>query len=440
MRSLVLLAASLSALAASGCYTPLYSTGTVTPTETATLATSHRDELALRTTDGGVVRIGPESWVRVRRKDGTYVTAHQARDFEVDAEGFSVDARLFPLDERFARARVSGLAERTKQWLRAHASGCEDDGGDPCVGVPEDRPDPWAPFVERVSAQARAFGEPTGAWSFAAPYGAGWTTPLSGDRLHAAIARGVRIGDGARWSEVDVVDVGYVNGAKTFGASVAMTTAAFAANLLLLGLAAGSSVRMGEAGPTFKGSAVPSVPTSAPETDKPLQGTPVNLTDEALRVVPDTVEPLLSKQVRRRSTIEPTVSLKGGADLARARLLESRATALVRLGEVVELGGGVRALDVRSADLRAGDLGGFGYVGSFFDLDARRRFEIALGLDLGATHDVGFVSSVDLGLRVRPARSMLVGAYPFNPTLTATPLAPGRYFAFPSRLEVAWLF
>lgn len=165
---------------------------------------------------------------------------------------------------------------------------------------------------------------------------------------------------------------------------------------------------------------------------------PVPLPGTKLSLPP---QPLFTKDASRKGHVRFVGAVEGGTDFLTKDNGVGGASLAFRLGEAVELGGGVHLAAApgdpadRSSEVKAGWMG-FGRLLTHFDCDADRRVALLLGLEAGAG-EPRFYGRAMYGLRVRLVDGLSVGIYPFNASLTyGRELRP----SFPSTAELSYAF
>ncbi|HEY3450913.1 MAG TPA: hypothetical protein VGK67_31445 [Myxococcales bacterium] len=186
-------------------------------------------------------------------------------------------------------------------------------------------------------------------------------------------------------------------------------------------------------------------PAYAPELAE-AELAPVPLPGAAPAVQP---EPLFTSMTSRRGHVRLVGALEGGTDLTATSNGVGGASLALRLGDVVELGGGARLAvaperpSEASAALRQSWLG-FGRLLAHFDLDSDRRVAFVLGAECGAGHPKIYGRAI-YGLRVRLVDGLAVGLYPYNASVAVYDLASRQrrdlgWFSFPSTAELSYAF
>lgn len=183
--------------------------------------------------------------------------------------------------------------------------------------------------------------------------------------------------------------------------------------------------------------------TPAPDTEPPpgMPAQPVRLT---LHSNPGATSPLFTRRTRRRATIRFIGGLEGGGDLLIRDGGTAQAMVGMRILDVLELGVGAHLLVHRGSGVdephRASWMGVF-RLNLHFDLDARRRVALPIGVDVGTGHATIY-TRLNLGVRVRLTRHLSLGLYPFNPTYTAfkddTLKRKFGWWSFPTTIDLSF--
>lgn len=113
------------------------------------------------------------------------------------------------------------------------------------------------------------------------------------------------------------------------------------------------------------------------------------------------------------------------------------AAAVVRLGNVVEIGGGFRQMF--PTQLSGPEGLGFFRFGLNLNLDQRHLFAVPIGFDMGTSFgNDAILYKVNAGLRLNITPNVAVGAYPLNPTYFEN--TTGFGWGFPSSAELSFSF
>lgn len=259
-----------------------------------------------------------------------------------------------------------------------------------------------------------------------------------------------------RWSDLVAVEVNDVDAGRTVVGIVAGTSlvvlAAAAEVLVLAALeaATGGHLHGGDLGITrgamnavleHAGERPEDAPEALTHGDAAAVGEPVVL-----------VSPLFAREARRRDIVRFGASVETGIEVS-GNLMQSEATAMLGLRwlNVLELGAGLSTVtgpltDDSGAATAATTTGLWATsrviprarLGLHLDMDANRRFALALGQQVG----VGTHGWVDLrtewGLRVRLNDRLQAGIYPVNPRISWPGTAAART-TYVSALELSWL-
>lgn len=185
------------------------------------------------------------------------------------------------------------------------------------------------------------------------------------------------------------------------------------------------------------------VTSPSPSSGPPVIGAVGDDGEERLRA--DDARPLFGDAARRRSIVRVVAAFDGGRDFSSTPRNQAGVTALVRLFNFIELGGGLRWLGaIPGHDAARPDLLGFARVGIHAEIDAHRRFAFPFALDLGAGRDLAFYARLAFGLRVRIDDDWALGLYAFNPTYTrykaGTAQLDAPRWSFPSGVEATFTF
>jgi len=116
----------------------------------------------------------------------------------------------------------------------------------------------------------------------------------------------------------------------------------------------------------------------------------------------------------------------------------------MRILDVLELAAGAHLMihrgEDQTQDHRASWIGVF-RLNLHFDVDARRRFALPLGFDLGAGQAT-FYARLNFGLRIRVTRRLSLGIYPFNPTYAqfkdTTLKRKTGWWSFPTTIDLSF--
>ncbi|MFH2009200.1 MAG: hypothetical protein ABI333_21605 [bacterium] len=292
----------------------------------------------------------------------------------------------------------------------------------------------------------------------------------------------------ALWSEIYAADVVNLSGGRTYGALLAATLlvgvvvlmiagggkgkgggkllsgvgragARASAHALYGGLRLGVIIAHGARPPSVEqppGDASPAPPPADPTTPPDESGTPPP--PPAPPPAPgETVSipaPLVRSQhafsgvVRRQSRVRFLGALEGGSDLTMHDGGSVQALLGLRIYDALELGLGARMLVHRGTRTATPQTHRSSWmavlrVNAHLDLDANRRVALPLGFDVGTGQATVYVR-MTFGLRVRVARFLHVGLYPFNPTYTRfkddTLLRDYEWWSFPSSLDLLFTF
>jgi hypothetical protein len=255
-----------------------------------------------------------------------------------------------------------------------------------------------------------------------------------------------------RWNDLVAVEVNDVDTGRTVVGIVAGTSLVVLAAatevlvLAALGAASGGHLHGGDVG-LARGAmnAVLEHAGERPEDD------PEALThgDEVTGADPVVlVSPLFAAEARRRDIVRFGASVETGIETSGNLMLsEATVTLGLRLLNVLEFGAGLSTVTDGSAGTTAPtetDLWARSRViprarlGLHLDLDANRRFALALGQQVG----VGTHGWIDLrtewGLRVRLNDRLQVGLYPVNPRVSWPGTATART-TYVSAVDVTWM-
>lgn len=442
--------------------------------------------VALATTAGWRSRLDPNTWVRLENKRGGFSKTIRAADLRVDARGVFAPTRL-SMTDALGAIRIEGIDEGVRElveptpgvsvkqlrggalliegrpaelsaWVGAFVKRVTDrfpldetpglvrarDNGAVALCGDLDEPGCVAAAGDRVELMRweRDMPELIGTWRLRV--GATWQAPLAGSSLLVTLRWGVDSIAHYPWAEIAAVELTDVSGVKTAGAIVgyaAITTALLP--LALLG--AGFGALPGRGGSSGSGGGSGGNALSLGRVGGlggghvPADGAWTGALDATPRA--DTRR-LFSGSARRKSAVRFTLSGDTAVDTLRAGSLVERLSLGVRLGDLVELGGGLGYAWVPGATERH-DLFGFVRLGLHLPLDAAHKYAIPLGLDFGTYMPDGYLrvkhARLDLGLRRRIGDDLFVGAYLFNPTYLATNREEKRW-SLSSGLEISAAF
>lgn len=373
-------------------------------------------------------RIDPNSVIQLRNANGAWTPQLWGRDLHVDGTGVWVEkANVRPV--RFAdQIEITGAPDDLIAALAASqpASGELRQAGDTVV----------------IAADRSALG----AWIAAVSPGPkvhsirvhtaeqGWRAPLYNSRLADMDLLATSTKLGWRWDEVAAIKVQNLSGGKTAAAIVGTAAVAvvLAPVLLLAGTAGGmrnyDGPTRGSSGPTVRGTL-------------DTAGTLVDLAVTADRAHPMgtwapqlapaesvSAKPLFSTGAQWRSAIRPTLAMDAGAASDRDSL-GTGLVARVRLGDVFEIGGGVR--EVWAHDTRGWlrSTTKVFQVGLHLPLDAGYRFALPWSFEASGGGHVAHDLRMPWGLRYTSASGRyFVTAMPATPQwMRTTSQRTGRW-------------
>lgn len=442
-----------------GCYTPRYSVATVPAAQLAVLHTGgHTEELVVRSADGSRVRIGPTTLLRFQGLDGAHTRAFPARELVVTADGIHGNVRRVAIANARG-ARVWGLDTDHLALLEATAPSqnawAADRNGAGELNADGPALVSWLQKFLRRAAERQPISKPgdqwtkrtLGRWSFNLVERGGWSEPVDGAALVAAIGNALEIRDGIRWADLRSAEIANVSGGKTIFTTIGVTVVNSAIGVFLVAaatLGAAASLRWGEAGPRFSQPTF-SATTFAASTLAPRGGgspaPPLRSGDATSAPVTGSPVRLFASSQRRRSIISPLFAFEAGTDLRDATAFTGSLVAVARIGEAYEIGGGIRQRWLSEQPGGTRSLGGLFRIGMVFDLTAGRRLSIPLSFDLGGAQRIDFDFKINAGLRIGITRSLSIGVQPFNPLYTTYARGFGRAqprWSFPTSIEVGW--
>ncbi len=448
------------AIAASGCYLPHYTKRRVADADLGQLRRAGRtSEIILHSPEGEPIRLGPRSYIRFQRTDGSFTQGYEASDLSVSEEG--VTSPGVPNDDAVIQIRVTGLGAPRAAILAEIAPRSAS-----LVPLPGRSYDlvgsnralfNWVrAYVKEMDALKKGEQPNQTRLGAAGEWRAlglrGWGPPTDGDLL----GNGFLLPDGLRWEEITGVEIAYVDG-KTLGTSALLTGAftlgAAAAGIIGAGMQAGGGLaRMSGASGSSNGSrssggssggGVGEGIGTGVLSDAPPFG-PRDPAERASLVennrVPSGTRKMFSIGMRIRGMAQPVLALESGGDLRQHDELGTNAVLSVRAIQAIEVGGGVRQIWRRgSVENPERSYGGFLHLGIAFDLDVARRVTIPVAYDLGGVNRAGVYMKFAAGVRVRVAEKLSVGLYPFNPVYTGTSHRSSGW-NFPTTLELGYLF
>lgn len=388
----------------------------------------HTAGFVVKTTTPWRERIDPSSVIQLRNASGAWTPQLWGRDLHVDGTGVWVEApNVRPV--RFAdQIEITGTPDELVAALAAAqpASAELHQTGDTVVLAAERGV--LAAWIAAVSPgpKVHAIRVHTAEQ--------GWRAPLYHSRLvdMDLLTTSTRLG--WRWDEVAAIKVRNLSGGKTAGAIVGTAAVAVVvAPILLLASTAGGVKNYD--GPTGR--------SSGPTLDGTLDtaGKLVDLAIEADRAHPRgtwaprlapaeslSATPLFSTGAQWRAVIRPTVSLDAGA----ASAGDSAGTGLalrVRLGDVFEIGGGVREVWAHDARGWLRSTTKVFQAGLHLPLDAGYRFALPLGFEASGGGHVAHDLRVPWGLRITSASGRyFVTAMPATPQwMRTTTQQTGRW-------------
>jgi hypothetical protein len=197
-------------------------------------------------------------------------------------------------------------------------------------------------------------------------------------------------------------------------------------------------------------SGAPPPPPPPPPTAGTPNGAPTGAPHTAARPPTAWTAPLptFSRLTNRRAAIRLVGTLGIGSDLTTYDTLSSSAFLGFRAYDAFEMALGARLY--RHRGTRATTPQDFQNswmavlrLGAHLDLDARRWVALPIGVDVGGG-TAQFHMRINLGIRIRVARWLHVGLYPFNPTYThfkdETLKQNIAWWSFPTELELAFTF
>lgn len=443
----------------------------------------YAEAVIIRRPDGLPVRLSAGSDIRFLRTDGARTAWVSAGDLRVQGDALRIRHRL-PLSLASA-VRVQGLgvllASALHGSMPAGAQLVEQAGGDLEMRATGATLEKWivdfftqaALLWEDEDAYARYlrsaqqggttpdsrrdvglwrlrlddWGRPLGRWAFYVDP-QGWLSPLPGAAfltLHADLARvtfalpSLPVEDGLHLSDVLQVDVKNISGAYSLGLWGAAVTTLSA---WMLG---------GRLAASLSGRALDTLLDRDALADESANDARLWRPGLALpQAGPG--RPLFYPSARRRAIVQVVSKADTASELHDLEKgFSIGAFVGLRLWDVFEFGAGPRYLyprlppqDPSAGWLQAPTLIAVVSHSAHLPLDVRHRVAALLGLDLGGGGDAEVYVRFALGLRVRVATDLFVGAYPWNPTyINYNPGAPARSVSgwmFPSSLELGGAF
>lgn len=416
----------------------------------------------MQTTSRWRARIDPNTQLRFESRNGEWTARVSARGLYVDREGAWTD-RTLPLATTLDSVRITQLdgayaaqleATRPTDGRVAWDRGAWVLAAEPAVLVawidrielaiarfaPEDEVvhchisgsrshcddlglhgDEAKLYILRVDHGA----EPLGSWQLHSS-ASGWSPPLHGYKLVDVLQHGRDERVGWRWVDVANVEVENLSGPKMLGAIVGIAALVGAGAEVGAPLAlAGGGLRFGNGGPGAGASVhqgVPSMGGGGSGSDAAETWTP------ELAALPDlAARPLFASGARVRAIVLPTVALD--TTLAtRGDVISSGLSGRVRLGGVVEIGGGVRSEETRDVTgWRHATTGDF-QLGLHLPLDAGGRVAIPVGFEVGGGGDIALDLRFPWGLRYTCASGRwFATAAPATPSYLQVRGEPSRW-------------
>lgn len=233
----------------------------------------------------------------------------------------------------------------------------------------------------------------------------------------------LRSEDGLPWAGIRLAEVTNLSGGRTFGSLMAHTAMTA---LLLPVVALGAGLTKGANFGSLSGS----LSSSASASDLSIQDLPTEpangaaaspvLGDGRLGAPGAEAAPLFSSGMRRQAIARFVLAGEAVTDLISRDGMNAGLSLVVRFWDLLEVGGGWRYL-LTALPSSVGDQLYHSHIGLFraglhLDLDARRRFAIPLGVELGGGAAVRAQFRCNLGLRVRLVDRVFAGVYLFNPS------------------------
>ncbi|MBA3464667.1 MAG: hypothetical protein H0T46_32340 [Deltaproteobacteria bacterium] len=378
----------------------------------------HRAGFVVDTTTPWNERIDPNTKVRLRNADGAWSTVLDGRDLHVDGRGVWIDSGSIPALRWADQIEIAGAPPELMDAIEAArpaAGELRADGDAWIMGGPPGVLRPWIAALAPTELDSRL-----ASFRIHTPQ-QGWRRPLYSSRFVDGLRMSFDSKVGWRWDDVAQIRVQNLSGGKTLAAIIG--TSALAIVVVPIALAYGGLKSVGNHG---------GAPTRPLELDGQGAELAARIVDEAFD--PDRVtvrgswapqlaatesvdaRPLFSTGANVRSVIRPTIELEAGAasagDLAGTGLL-----ARIRLGDVFEIGGGVRQVMSRDETGWKRSTTHVFQAGLHLPLDAGYRFAIPLGFEASGGGAIAHDLRIPWGLRY----TSKTGRY----FVTAMPATPG---------------
>lgn len=324
-------------------------------------------------------------------------------------------------------------------------------------------------------------GKSLGLWNVSFPGASNLS--LQGPELLRSWQHGVQLYDTLSWKQIHAAQIENLHGPKTLGAIVG--TAALAVviapfTFALRGLGGASRGSSGGSGFTLAArgieAAAGAAVSGAAKADRRAQLKQLNrqtkrqlskkkkhelgksegfptgqgLAQGHLQTPGRSVQSLFTPFEKRRSLFQFVAALDSGVDFIQPNGMESRVFLGFRISEFFTIGGGLRMSwnnlfvpGFQAVNSRP-NLEGFFRMGVHLELEPSYRVAFPLSVDLGGGNATTFYMRLNAGIRVRIWRSLHVGLYPFNPTLTLVdpeqqPANP-KPWSFPTTIEFGGSF
>ncbi len=395
----------------------------------------------LDTPDGGRVRVDANSRVRFTLNGGQKTPWLKARNLRTGSQGLFVGGRVrLGVLDGLEASNLSGSDLASLGGDPTGAPGCRFFGDTAMGGV-----------LRKLSNAERI---PSGRWRARLPDGS-WTTWMHGAALMQAHEHGLWLESGVLWSDITEAEVRNFSGGKTLGMIVVGTAVA----ATVVAIAVGS--KHGPSGPKVRPASHHGVHHVAHSLHHGLHITAALLhTHEPLPTwraplppaAPGVAQPslysstsgsttLFTGTTRRKATLQVVPSLQTLSTLDAPEGLEQSLALSLRLKEVWEFGGGLRAANLAAPK---GEpvfrMIGFARAGLHLNLDDNHRVAVPLSIDIAAGQGVVMQARLNLGVRIRLTDKVALGLSAPSPTSSWMRLPNNKVvhrWSFPAGLELS---
>ena len=359
-------------------------------------------------------RVDPNTKLRLRNAEGAWSPVLEGRDLHVDDRGVWIDSGSIPALRWADQIEIAGAPA---QLLDAIEAARPADGELRANGTAWIMSGALRPWMEALAGRPE-IDERLASFRVHTPQ-QGWRAPLYGSRFIDGLRRSFDSKVGWRWDEVAQIRVQNLSGGKTLAAIIG--TSALAIVIAPIALAYGGLRSVGNHGGapvrpiSIDGTKVEAAARIVDEAFDPERVTVPGSWAPQLAASESThARPLFSTGANVRSVIRPTLELDAGA-ATDGDLMGTGLLARIRLGDVFEIGGGVR--EVMSRDDRGWKRSTTHVfqAGLHLPLDAGYRFAIPLGFEASGGGAVAHDIRIPWGFRYTRGRTFI----------TAMPATPG---------------